>query len=125
MDVSASRPTVAVLALLLATAWAPAPDAQRPPRPRAADPQYTQWGSVQDLEGGWGADVMSVRHSAPLVNPDGCSVTNAGHATSAADAGHSLFHTLLLSALLNRRGVSMLISGCSFNKPRVLSVKIR
>jgi hypothetical protein len=90
-----------------------------------AAPQYTQWGSVQDLEAGWGVDAMSIRHSAPLMNPSACSVTNAGYATNPADTGHSLFHTLLLSAFLNRKEVSLLIDGCVFNKPRVIAVKIR
>ena len=116
------RPLLAASAILLAAGWAPPPAAHRRAAPA---PQYTAWGSVQDLEGGWGADVMGVRHSAPLLNPDGCAVTNAGYATTATDAGHSLFHTLLLSALLNRREVSLLISGCSYSKPRVLAVKIR
>ena len=89
-----------------------------------AGPQYTAWGSVQELEGGWGEDTMAVRHSAPLVNPGGCSVTNAGYATNPADAGHSLFHTLVLSAFLNRKEVSLLISGCAYNKPRIIAVKV-
>jgi hypothetical protein len=90
-----------------------------------ANPQYTQWGSVQDLEAGWGQDTMSIRHSAALMNPGSCSVTNAGYATNPADTGHSLFHTLLLSAFLNRKEVSLLVDGCVFNKPRVIAVKIR
>ena len=89
-----------------------------------AAPTYTQWGSVQELEGGWAQDTMAVRHSAPLVNPDGCAVTNAGYATDPADTGHSLFHTLLLSAFLNRKEVALLISGCAFSKPRIIAVKI-
>lgn len=86
---------------------------------------YTDWGSVTSLEGGWTVDSMSVAHSAPLVNPDFCSVTNAGYATNPADSGHSLFHTMLLGAFLNRKETRMLISGCAFNKPRVISVHIR
>ena len=87
-------------------------------------PQYTQWGSIQELEGGWAQDTVATRHSAPFVNPDGCRVTNAGYATSPADTGHSLFHTLLLSAFLNRKEVALLISGCVFDKPRIIAVKI-
>src|SRR5829696_5376523 len=118
MDVFAAWPAVAV-ALLFATA------SVHTPAPRTAvAPQYTQWGSVQELEGGWGVDAMSVRHSAPLVNPDGCSVTTAGYATNPADTGHSVFHTLLLSTFLNRKEVSLLVSGCVFDKPRIISVKV-
>lgn len=90
-----------------------------------AAPQYTDWGSIQELEGGWGQDTMSVRHSARVVNPDGCRVATAGYATNPADTGHSLFHTLLLSAFLNRKEVSLLISGCVYDKPRIIAVKVR
>jgi len=85
---------------------------------------YTQWGSVRELEAGWVEDVITVYHSAPLVNPGGCPVTNAGYATNPNDAGHSLFHTLLLNALLNSRGVALLISGCVYGKPHIIAVKI-
>jgi hypothetical protein len=94
------------------------------PTALAQTEQYTQWGSVQELEAGWGEDTMSVRHSAALVNPGGCSITNAGYATNPADTGHSLFHTLLLSAFLNRKEVALLVSGCVYNKPRIIAVKI-
>ena len=92
----------------------------------AAQPalQYTAWGSVQELEGGWGEDTMAIRHSAPMVNPGACPVTNGGYATNPADSGHSLFHTLVLSGFLNRKEVSLLISGCAYGKPRVIAVKL-
>ncbi|MEO8259663.1 MAG: hypothetical protein ABI868_20120 [Acidobacteriota bacterium] len=90
-----------------------------------AGTQYTAWGSVQDLEAGWGDDAMSIRHSAALVNPGACPVTAGGYATNPADAGHSLFHTLLLSGFLNRKEVALLISGCVYGKPRVIAVKLR
>ena len=86
--------------------------------------QYTAWGSVQELEAGWGEDTMSVRHSAPVVNPGACPITTAGYASSPADTGHSLYHTLLLSGFLNRKEVSLLISGCVYGKPRIIAVKL-
>jgi hypothetical protein len=106
--------TRSMVALLLAVTWATTSAAE----------QYSQWGSVQELEAGWAQDTMAVRHSAPMVNPDGCPVTNAGYATNPADTGHSLFHTVLLSAFLNRKEVALLISGCVYSKPRIIAVKI-
>jgi hypothetical protein len=91
----------------------------------AAGPAYTEWGSVTLLEGGWAVNSATAWHSAPLINPDGCSVTNAGYATSPADDGRNLFHTLLLSAFLNRKEATLLISGCVFNKPRIVAVRLR
>ena len=117
MHVPAVRRIVAASVLVSLVAWAPTAFAQAE--------RYTDWGSVQELEAGWVLDAMAVRHSAPMVNPGGCSVTNAGYATNPADAGHSLFHTLLLSAFLNRKEVALLVSGCAFDKPRIISVKIR
>jgi hypothetical protein len=117
MITSAACLSVAAFMLSYATTWATPSAAQ-------AAPQYSQWGSVQELEAGWALDTIAVRHSAPMVNPDGCAVTNAGYATDPADPGHSLFHTLLLSAFLNRKEVALLISGCVFGKPRILSVRL-
>ncbi|WP_164001769.1 hypothetical protein [Pyxidicoccus caerfyrddinensis] len=116
MHVHDVRRIGAASVLVLLVAWAPLAFAQAE--------QYSNWGSVQELEAGWGQDTMSVRHSAPMVNPGGCSITNAGYATNPADTGHSLFHTLLLSAFLNRKEVSILVSGCVYGKPRIIAVKI-
>lgn len=93
--------------------------------PARAAPQPTGWGAVGEIEGGWAVNAMSVQHASPLVNPAGCSVTNAGYATNPSDTGASLFHTLLLSALLNRVDVRLLIDGCAFNKPRIIAVTLR
>lgn len=95
-------------------------------QPAAAQaPTYTDWGSIRELEAGWAEDTMTVIHSGAQINPDGCTVTNAGYATNPADAGHSLFHTMLMSAFLNRKEVSLLIDGCAWNKPRIIAVRIR
>jgi hypothetical protein len=93
--------------------------------PAQAAPQYSAWGSVQWIMSGWTQDTMAVIHSAPMVNPGGCSVTNAGYATNPADAGRSLFHTIALSAFLNRKEVRFVVDGCVFNKPRIIGVDIR
>jgi hypothetical protein len=88
-------------------------------------PRYSAWGLVQELEAGWAQDTLAIWHAAPLVNPNACGIINAGYATEPSDPGHSLYHTLLLSAFLNRKEVALLISGCVFDKPRVIAVKLR
>jgi len=95
------------------------------PTAHAQAMQYTDFGSIQLLEAGWSQDTMAVTHSAPLVNPSGCPVTNAGYATDPADAGHNLFHTVALAAFLNRKEVALLISGCVYSKPKIISVRMR
>lgn len=91
---------------------------------RAAE-TWSDWGSIKGIEAGWVLDTMAVYHSAPVVNPDHCRVETGGYATDPADAGHSLFHTVTLSAFLNRKEVHFLISGCAFEKPRIIGVGIR
>jgi len=89
---------------------------------------WTDWGSIVWLEAGWELDTIAVGHSAPrMVNPDNCPVAapGAGYATNPADAGHSLFHTVALSAFLNKKEVRLLISKCVFNKPRIIAIQIR
>ena len=85
---------------------------------------FTQYGSVQELEAGWVEDSIAVIHSASMVNPGGCPTTNGGYATNPNDGGYNLFHTLLLSAFLNRKEVSLLISGCVYGKSHIIAVKV-
>jgi len=99
----------------------------RPPlfSPTAA-PVFTPFGSVVALQAGWVDDQVLVFHSVnPMTNPDGCTVVTNGYITNPADPGHNLFHSMLLSALLNRREVAMVISGCFLDRPRIVSVSIR
>lgn len=90
-----------------------------------ATEQSSDWGSITWMEGGWTVDSMAIGHSAPLVNPDNCPVKEAGYATSPTDAGHSLFHTMALSAFMNHKQVRFLISGCVLSKPHIISISIR
>jgi hypothetical protein len=113
---SKSRRRAIILGVLATAAAGPA---------WAQSPQWTDWGSVRELEAGWSQDTVAVYHSAAIKNPDGCAVTNAGYATNPADPGHSLFHTVLLSAFMNRKEVHILLSGCVFDKPRIIAVGTR
>lgn len=105
------------LSMLLAGAAAYAPGAQAM--------AYTEFGAVVSLEAGWSQDTMALTLSAPVINPDNCPVWTAGYATDPADPGHDLFHTVALAAFLNRKEVSVLVSGCVYNKPKIISVKVR
>jgi hypothetical protein len=91
----------------------------------SADPKWTDWAVIANLEGGWAADTLTVRHSAPFTNPAGCSVTTVGYATDPTDTGRALFHAMALSAFMNRKEVALLLNGCVFDKPRIIAVSIR
>jgi hypothetical protein len=86
---------------------------------------YSEWGSVTRLGTAWSGDAVAVYHSAPLVNPSGCAITNGGYASSPSDPGRKLMHTILLAAFLNRKEVAILVQGCAYDKPRVIAVDVR
>lgn len=94
-------------------------------QPPPARPQFSDWGLIKVISAGWTEDTMSIDHSAPIVNPNQCPTTNGGYATNPNDPGHTLFHTILLNALINRKEVQLLISGCVYEKPRIIGVNIR
>jgi hypothetical protein len=91
----------------------------------AADPVFTEWGTVVTLQAGWTIDRMLVFHSAPMKNPDNCSLITNGYIIDENASGHKTFYAMLLGALLNRRETALVISGCFENRPRIISVSIR
>lgn len=91
----------------------------------AADPVFTDWGNVITLQAGFTVDRMLVFHSAPMRNPDSCTLITNGYIIDERAPGHNTFNTLLLSALLNRREVALVISGCFETRPQIVSVSIR
>jgi hypothetical protein len=97
------------------------------PAPTAGTTAATPWAKVVALQAGWTIDQMLVftDQPAPITNPGGCNVTTNGYVTNPADSGHNLFHTILLSALLNAREVQFVIFDCWSDRPRIISVGIR
>jgi hypothetical protein len=93
--------------------------------PSRAAPEATEWGTLAAVQAGWVVDQMLVFHNAPLKNPDNCKVTTNGYITSVDHPGHTLFHTMLLSAVLTRREVQFVVAGCREDRPLIVSVGIR
>lgn len=86
----------------------------------------TEWGTITYISAGWVQDSMAIGHSmSPVTNPSGCSVETGGYATDPNDPGHNLFHTIALSAFMNKKQVSLVILGCSFDKPKVIGISVR
>lgn len=94
-------------------------------RAKAADAVVTDWGKVISLQAGWTVDRMLVFHGAQVKNPEGCPLTTNGYIIDENAPGHATFYTMLLSALLNSRDVSLVIQGCFETRPRIVSVSIR
>jgi hypothetical protein len=53
-----------------------------------------------------------------------CEVTNGGYALDPKDPGTKVNESVLLSAFLNGKKVSLFLNGCVFNKPRIVSVSM-
>jgi hypothetical protein len=88
--------------------------------------QWTSWGTVATLQGGWGIDRMLVFHAAPMINSDPpCQILTNGYIVNETHTGHTLFNTMLMTALLNKREVAFVISGCYEQRPQIVSVAIR
>lgn len=86
---------------------------------------WSEWGVISVVDAGWKEDTVAVHHAAPTVNPDACPFPEAGYATNPEHPGHNLFHTVILSAFMNRKEVHFLISGCAFGKPGIIGVGVR
>jgi hypothetical protein len=56
--------------------------------------------------------------------PTPCKITNGGYALDPKDSGVKLNESVLLSAYLAGRKVSLHLSGCVFDKPRIVSVSM-
>jgi hypothetical protein len=90
-----------------------------------AQDAWTGWAQIREINSGWVEDTMAVFHAGPFVSLPCATVTNGGYATNPNDPGHSLFHTLLISALLNKKEVAMRLEGCVYGKPRITAVNLR
>jgi hypothetical protein len=83
-------------------------------------------------------DTLAVDLDTPFVNsaepsnpailhpppPTPCKVTSGGYALDPKDSGVKLNESVLLSAYLAGRKVSLHLSGCVFDKPRIVSVSM-
>jgi hypothetical protein len=88
--------------------------------------QFTPWGKIVMLQGGWGIDRMLLFHQpTPMTNPDGCTLLTNGYILNETHTGRNLFYSMLISALMNGREVALVISGCYQNRPQIVSVAIR
>lgn len=85
----------------------------------------TDWGTVEALQAGWVVDRMLVFHNAPLKNPDNCSITTNGYIVNETDPGRQTFYAMLISAVIGKKQVAFVVSGCFEQRPRIVSVSIR
>lgn len=94
------------------------------PLPAAATPVDTEWGRILSIDTGWTLPYMHLEMSFPVVNPDGCPW--AGFYSIAPDmTGYETFQSLAMSAYFAGKQVALTIDGCTGNRPKIISVKVR
>ena len=120
-----------VIATLLLAAPAATQPAYRTPSAGYSQPQYSDWGYVTRFSTAWASDAMAVYHQ-PLGAPGEtvsavsfCPIQTDGYATDPGEAGHPLQHAAIIAAYLHHKQVQLLVRGCAFSKPRIISVAVR
>ena len=91
--------------------------------PLQAAPNGVPSALISGLAGGWNDNLMRIRLDGPFVNPQGCPMTD-GSVTDPSQSGADLFHSMLLSAYMANKPVSLTIDGCLVDRPRIISVVI-
>ena len=91
--------------------------------PASAAPTTVPAAPITGLGGGWSENVLRARLDAPFVNPQGCSATD-GYITDPTMSGSNLFHSMLMSAYMANKPVSLIVDGCYLDRPRIISVLI-
>ena len=86
-----------------------------------ATPNNIPEGYITWMSGGWVGAHLRVRTDAAFANPDNCTYTD-GYVTEPADSGSVLFNSMLLSAYMSRRKISLTIDGCTLQRPRIIGV---
>ena len=130
-----SSTAIAIAALIFAAPAAPQPDRFKLPSAGVtglfSQPQYSDWGYVTRFGTAWASDAMGVYHQ-PLGAPGEtvsavsfCRIQTDGYATDPGEAGHQLQHAAIIAAYLHHKQVQLLVQGCAFDKPRIISVGVR
>lgn len=93
------------------------------PSAAQATPVETPAGYVTYMSGGWTTASSRVQTSFTFTNPESCSATD-GYNVDAADSGHDLFSSMLLSAFMGHVKVTLIIDGCTLNRPHIIGVNL-
>jgi hypothetical protein len=104
----------------------------RGPATALTQPIFSDWGYVTRFATAWNDDALAVYHQ-PLGSSSetvvqqiiGCPVSNDGYATDPGQPGRKLQHAAIIGAYLHHKQVQLLIKGCAYGKPRIISVGVR
>lgn len=92
-------------------------------QPAAATPTEVTWAKIMRIQGGWYDAVLSVELNSTFVNPDGCS-WSGWYQLDTSVGGAQLFQSMLVSAFMAGKEVSLIIDGCTGNRPKIISVGV-
>jgi hypothetical protein len=88
-----------------------------------ASPVQTPTGFITSLHGGWVNANLRVKTDFAWNNPENCSYTD-GYMVDAADPGHELFSSMLISAFMSGKRIQLVLDGCAHERPRIISVEL-
>lgn len=92
-------------------------------QPALAAPSISSTGYITFLAGGWTSPNVRITMDFAFYNPASCSNTD-GYMTDTLDSGINLFNSMLLSAFMARRKISIVVDGCTQGRPRIIGVNI-
>ena len=89
--------------------------------PAVAAPTTVPSAPITGIAGGWNDNVMRARLDGPFVNPQGCPIAD-GYITDPTVSGANLFNSMLMSAYMANKPVTLIVDGCYLDRPRIISV---
>jgi hypothetical protein len=92
-------------------------------QPAAAAPTEVTWAKINRLTGGWYDAVLSIELNSTFVNPDSCA-WGGWYQLDTSVGGAQLFQSMLISAFMAGKEVSLVIDGCTGNRPKIISVSV-
>jgi hypothetical protein len=78
---------------------------------------------IDNLWSAWSADELAVHTTAVPVDA-GCGAISGNYVTDPANPNNHLIQSMLLSAMMGGKGVSLTIGGCSGVDPIIISVQV-
>ena len=88
-----------------------------------ATPNTSSPGNILSLSGGWSTADVRAQLSIPFYNPEHCALSD-GYITDPSLSGTQLFNSMLLSSYISHVPVSVVVDGCSLDRPRIIGVNL-
>ena len=87
----------------------------------------TGWTTVSKIEDGWTSEGMLVTPAATVINPAGCSSTDAYAIIDGTNRGYKTKSSMIMGAMLGGKSIRFEINGssCEASRPKIDAVYIQ